>query len=62
MVQVIFLNIELANYEKNVTRQMHKYNAYRKAAGTIAKHPDLIHSGADAKKLVKNDKGTIIVS
>ncbi|XP_038061153.1 DNA polymerase beta-like [Patiria miniata] len=42
---------ELANYEKNVTRQMHKYNAYRKAASTIAKHPDKISSGKEAKKL-----------
>ena len=43
---------ELANYEKNVTRQMHKYNAYRKAASIIAKHPEKIKSGKDAQKLV----------
>lgn len=43
--------MELANYEKNVTRQMHKYNAYRKAAGMISKHPLKIDSGAEAKKL-----------
>ncbi|KAK3090872.1 hypothetical protein FSP39_015386, partial [Pinctada imbricata] len=42
---------ELANYEKNVNRQMHKYNAYRKAAGVLAKHPSRITSGAEAKKL-----------
>ncbi|XP_033644216.1 DNA polymerase beta-like [Asterias rubens] len=42
---------ELANYEKNVTRQMHKYNAYRKAASIIAKHPEKIKSGKDAQKL-----------
>ncbi|ELU13474.1 hypothetical protein CAPTEDRAFT_143306, partial [Capitella teleta] len=42
---------ELANYEKNVNRQMHKYNAYRKAAGAIAKHPEKINSGKEAKKL-----------
>ncbi|XP_022081994.1 DNA polymerase beta-like isoform X2 [Acanthaster planci] len=42
---------ELANYEKNVTRQMHKYNAYRKAASTIAKYPEKITSGKEAKKL-----------
>lgn len=43
--------MELANFEKNVTRQMHKYNAYRKAAGVIAKHTARITSGAEAKKL-----------
>jgi len=43
---------ELANYEKNVSRAMHKYNAYRKAAGTVSKHPTKISSGEDAKKLV----------
>ncbi|XP_072051179.1 DNA polymerase beta-like [Amphiura filiformis] len=42
---------ELANYEKNVTRAMHKYNAYRKAASTVAKHPTALKSGAEAKKL-----------
>ncbi|KAL5505174.1 hypothetical protein EMCRGX_G006568 [Ephydatia muelleri] len=43
--------IELATFEKNVSRNIHKYNAYRKAAGVIAKHPEPIHSGAEAKKL-----------
>lgn len=43
--------MELANYEKNVNRQMHKYNAYRKAAAVIAKHPTKINSGAEAQKL-----------
>ncbi|KAK7506743.1 hypothetical protein BaRGS_00002218 [Batillaria attramentaria] len=43
--------MELANYEKNVSRAMHKYNAYRKAAGVIAKHPTPITSGDEAKKL-----------
>lgn len=43
--------IELANYEKNVTRMVHKYNAYRKAASAIAKHPGKITNGKDAKKL-----------
>ena len=28
---------ELSNYEKNVTRQIHKASAYRKAAAIIAK-------------------------
>ncbi|XP_036383016.1 DNA polymerase beta [Megalops cyprinoides] len=43
--------IELANYERNVNRAIHKYNAYRKAASVIAKYPDKIKSGAEAKKL-----------
>lgn len=30
---------------------MHKYNAYRKAAGAISKYPTKINSGAEAKKL-----------
>ncbi len=43
---------ELANYEKNVNRAMHKFNAYRKAAGVIAKHETSIATGDEAKKLV----------
>uniref|UniRef100_A0A3B4X7F3 DNA polymerase n=1 Tax=Seriola lalandi dorsalis TaxID=1841481 RepID=A0A3B4X7F3_SERLL len=43
--------VELANYEKNVNRAIHKYNAYRKAASTIAKYPNKIRSGEEAKKL-----------
>jgi len=42
---------ELADYEKNVSRNIHKYNVYRKAAATIAAHPTRISSGAEAKKL-----------
>ncbi|XP_019346611.1 DNA polymerase beta isoform X2 [Alligator mississippiensis] len=42
---------ELANYERNVSRAVHKYNAYRKAASAIAKYPSKIRSGAEAKKL-----------
>ncbi|CAH1246834.1 POLB [Branchiostoma lanceolatum] len=42
---------ELANYEKNVNRQMHKYNAYRKAASVLAKHPTRIKNGTEARKL-----------
>uniref|UniRef100_A0A8C3FBM5 DNA polymerase beta n=1 Tax=Chrysemys picta bellii TaxID=8478 RepID=A0A8C3FBM5_CHRPI len=42
---------ELANYEKNVNRAIHKYNAYRKAASVISKYPSKIKSGAEAKKL-----------
>lgn len=43
--------LELAEYEKNVSRNIHKYNAYRKAASAIAAHPDKITSGEQAKKL-----------
>lgn len=48
---IVDMLMELANYEKNVNRQMHKFNAYRKAAGAIAKHPTRITQGKDAKKL-----------
>lgn len=48
---IVDMLMELANYEKNVNRQMHKFNAYRKAAGAIAKHPTRIISGKDAQKL-----------
>ncbi|XP_075889410.1 DNA polymerase beta [Nelusetta ayraudi] len=43
--------VELANYEKNVNRAIHKYNAYRKAASTISKYPSKIKNGEEAKKL-----------
>ncbi|XP_075457658.1 DNA polymerase beta isoform X2 [Ascaphus truei] len=42
---------ELANFERNVNRAIHKYNAYRKAASVIAKYPTKIKSGTEAKKL-----------
>lgn len=42
---------ELADYEKNVNRQVYKYNAYRKAARTIIDHPTKITNGKEAKKL-----------
>lgn len=42
---------ELAEYEKNVSRNIHKYNAYRKAAGVLAALPTRITSGKEAKKL-----------
>ncbi|OXB62717.1 hypothetical protein ASZ78_010784 [Callipepla squamata] len=42
---------ELANYERNVNRAIHKYNAYRKAASVISRYPSRIRSGAEAKKL-----------
>uniref|UniRef100_A0A3P8PGF7 DNA polymerase n=1 Tax=Astatotilapia calliptera TaxID=8154 RepID=A0A3P8PGF7_ASTCA len=44
--------VELANYEKNVNRAIHKYNAYRKAASTISKYPHKIKNGEEAKKLI----------
>ncbi|XP_061585500.1 DNA polymerase beta [Cololabis saira] len=43
--------VELANYEKNVNRAIHKSNAYRKAASTISKYPNKIKNGEEAKKL-----------
>jgi DNA polymerase/3'-5' exonuclease PolX len=42
---------ELANFEKNVSRNIHKFNAYRKAGTTIAKHPTKLNSGEEAEKL-----------
>ncbi|XKL59996.1 hypothetical protein PGB90_001012 [Kerria lacca] len=43
--------MELAEYEKNVSRNIYKFNAYRKAASTLASHPVRIKSGQEAKKL-----------
>lgn len=43
--------IELANYERNVNRNIYKYNAYRNAANVLAAHPTRIKSGEEAKKL-----------
>lgn len=45
------LSVELADYEKNVSRNMHKYNAYRNAASVIAQHPTRITSGKEARQL-----------
>ncbi|XP_018326619.1 DNA polymerase beta [Agrilus planipennis] len=42
---------ELAEYEKNVSRNIYKYNAYRKAAMVIATHPKKLQSGEEAKHL-----------
>ena len=42
---------ELANYEKSVTKNYFKFHAYRKAAGELAKFPEKIKSGAEAKEL-----------
>ena len=53
-----FLNIfslsfftELADYERNVNRNIYKYNAYRNAATALAAHPTRIQSGEEARKL-----------
>ncbi|CAH1111990.1 unnamed protein product [Psylliodes chrysocephalus] len=43
--------MELAEYEKNVSRDIHKYNVYRKAAATLADYPSRIKSGTEAKCL-----------
>lgn len=43
--------MELADFEKNVSRNIHKYNAYRKAASVLAAHSKRIESGEEAKKL-----------
>ncbi|EDQ87142.1 uncharacterized protein MONBRDRAFT_33482 [Monosiga brevicollis MX1] len=45
-----FLN-QLADYERNVSRNIHKYNAYRKAARSIAAHSLPLRSGKDAQRL-----------
>ncbi|KAK7085318.1 hypothetical protein SK128_010922 [Halocaridina rubra] len=42
---------ELADYERNVSRNIYKYNAYRNAAAILAQHPTRIKNGDDAKKL-----------
>jgi len=43
--------IELANWEKNVNRNHHKHNAYRKAAQALAGLDFRIKTGEEAKKL-----------
>lgn len=42
---------ELADYEKNVNRDMHRYNAYRNAAAAVAQHPTRITSGSEARQI-----------
>ncbi|KAJ8971997.1 hypothetical protein NQ314_000428 [Rhamnusium bicolor] len=42
---------ELADYEKNVTRDIYKHSAYRKAASVLASHPTRIKSGDEAQML-----------
>lgn len=51
LVFITFYCTELANYERNVNRNIYKYNAYRKAAGALAAHPTRITSGKEARKL-----------
>lgn len=43
--------MELANYERNVSKNIYKYNAYRKAAGTLSSLPERVKSGKEARKL-----------
>jgi len=42
---------ELADYERNVSKNIYKYNAYRKAAGTLSALSERIKNGEEAKKL-----------
>lgn len=49
--QFCYFLMELAEYEKNVSRNIHKYNAYKKAAGVLAAQSKKIQSGEEAKKL-----------
>ena len=49
--KIVDFLMELADYEKNVSRNVFKSNAYRKAAGVLAKLPEKIKSGAEAKAL-----------
>lgn len=42
---------ELAEYEKNVSRNMYKYKAYLQAARTLSEYPTKIASGKEAKQL-----------
>lgn len=43
--------MELATWEKNVNRNQHKHNAYRKAAETLAALDHRVESGKEARKL-----------
>lgn len=42
---------ELAEYEKNINRNMFKHKAYQKAANILAAYPTRIKSGKEARKL-----------
>lgn len=43
--------IELTNFQKNVSRAIHKERAYRKEASVTAEYPYKIKSRTEAKKL-----------
>ncbi|XP_043191307.1 DNA polymerase beta-like isoform X2 [Amphibalanus amphitrite] len=43
--------LELAEFEKNVSRNIYKHNAYRKAASVLSHHPERITSGEQARQL-----------
>lgn len=43
--------LELADYERNVSKNVYKYNAYRKAAGTLSSLQERVKNGEEAKKL-----------
>ncbi|KAK9297035.1 hypothetical protein QLX08_009132 [Tetragonisca angustula] len=43
--------IDLANYERNVSKNIYKYNAYRKAATTLSGLPERVKNGQEARKL-----------
>lgn len=47
----MYVCVELADYERNVSKNIYKYNAYRKAAGTLGALHERIKSGEEAKKL-----------
>ena len=42
--------LELSEYEKNVSRNTFKANAYKKAAGVISNLPERVKSGAEVKQ------------
>jgi len=48
---IVDMLVELADYERNVTRALHKSNAYRKAAAALSKHPVAVANGEEARKL-----------
>ncbi|XP_043274366.1 uncharacterized protein Mppe isoform X2 [Venturia canescens] len=45
------LGNELSSYEKNVTKNIYKSNAYRKAANTLSSLPNRVKNGKEAKEL-----------
>lgn len=49
--ELVKLLLEIGDYEKNVNRQVHKYNAYRKAAQSIKNYPHKITTVNEAKKI-----------